>query len=145
MNNLAGDELPELGDHSIVLFDGVCNLCAGWVRFVLRRDQDRHFLFSALQSNAAKRLLPEHLKTEGPPTTVVLIDEHGRCFTKSDAALGIMRRLGGLWRLGGLLMVVPRPIRDWVYLKVARNRYRWFGRTDACLVPTKEFTDRFLH
>lgn len=127
----------------VVLFDGVCNLCEGVVRFVLARDRTGHFRFAALQSPAGQQLLAACGLSTTTFDSFVLI-EAGRCHTESSAALRVAAGLGGAWRLVGLLRVVPRPIRDAVYRWVARNRYRWFGRREACLVPTPEIRSRFL-
>ncbi|HEX3742820.1 MAG TPA: thiol-disulfide oxidoreductase DCC family protein [Bryobacteraceae bacterium] len=126
-------------DEKIVLFDGVCNLCNGFVQFVLARDPARRFRFASLQSAAADRLLRDKL----PPETVVLM-EGGRIYLKSTAALRIARGLSFPWPLFYGLMAIPRPVRDAVYDWVARHRYRWFGRREQCLLPTPELRSRFL-
>jgi predicted DCC family thiol-disulfide oxidoreductase YuxK len=108
---------------------------------VIRRDPAGRFQFAALQSDAARRLLlaaPQPL-----PDSLVLV-ENGRMFMRSTAALRVLRGLRFPWPLASVLLVVPRPLRDWVYDLVARNRYRWFGKRDACMVPTPELQARFL-
>jgi len=127
----------------VILFDGVCNLCNGFVQFVIARDPSGAFQFAALQSPAAARLLTS---TGMPPPlreSVVLI-EGSRVFTRSMAALRIARRLRFPWPAAYAFVIVPRPIRDALYDVVARRRYRWFGRRDACMVPTPELRTRFL-
>jgi predicted DCC family thiol-disulfide oxidoreductase YuxK len=133
----------------VILFDGVCNLCNRAVQFVVRHDRHRRFLFASLQSRAAARLLRgrpgvEVMEAmEARPESVVLV--HGdRIYTRSTAALRIAGGLGFPWSLGSVLVAVPRPLRDWVYDVVARNRYRWFGKRDVCMVPTPELQARFL-
>jgi len=126
-------------DEHIVLFDGVCNLCNGAVRFVLARDPRGRFRFASLQSDVARRLL----KGDGPAETIVLIDA-GKIYTKSTAALRIARGLRFPWPLLYALAVIPRPLRDFVYDWVARNRYRWFGKRDTCMLPTPQMRGRFL-
>ena len=129
--------------HPIVLFDGVCNLCAGVVRFVVRRDPAGRFRFAALQSERGRCLLEAHgLDSESLDTFVVI--EQGRAYTGSDAFLVVVRHLSGAWRLLRVVAWLPRPVRDGVYAVVVRNRYRWFGRRDACLVPTPDLARRFL-
>lgn len=126
----------------MLLFDGVCTLCNGFVRFVIERDPAGRFQFAPLQSDAARRLLgaaPQPL-----PDSLVLVED-GRLFTRSTAALRVARGLRFAWPLAYLLVAVPRPMRDWVYDVVARNRYRWFGRRDVCMVPTPELQSRFLN
>lgn len=131
--------------HPIVLFDGVCNLCNGSVLFILDRDPAAHFRFAALQSDAGRRLLEELGRPlgAGDPESIVLVDA-GRVYERSAAALRIARRMRGLWKLLWVLVIVPWPVRDFVYRVVANNRYRWFGRTAECRVPTPELRARFI-
>jgi predicted DCC family thiol-disulfide oxidoreductase YuxK len=123
----------------IILFDGVCNLCTGSVRFVIARDSRRQFRFASLQSSVAERLLGRRDTLE----SVVLVED-GRTYRKSTAALRIARRLDGLWPLLSVLLVIPRSLRDALYDWIGARRYRWFGRTDACWTPRPELADRFL-
>ena len=127
----------------VILFDGVCNLCAWSVQFIIRRDPCGQFRFAALQSPVGQRLLAERGADARGLDSVVLI-EGARWYARSDAALRIARRLSGAWPLLALLRVLPRPLRDWAYDFVARNRYRWFGRQDACMLPTPTLRARFL-
>lgn len=128
-----------------ILFDGVCNLCNGFVQFVIRRDTAGHFRFASLQSAAGQALLAEHHLTLGPvgPETVMLV-QNGRVFTHSTAVLHIARQLGGGWALLYAFVVVPRFLRDAAYRFVARHRYQWFGQSEACMLPTPELRQRFL-
>lgn len=131
-------------DHGpIVLFDGACNLCDASVRFVVERDREAVFRFAALESRAARDLLQGAEATEPLPDSVLLV-EQGRVFTRSTAALRIARRLGWPWKLAYALVVVPRFVRDRCYDWVAKRRYAWFGKKDACMVPTPELRARFL-
>ena len=136
-------------EKSIVCFDGDCNLCNGFVQFVIPRDPAARFKFAPLKSAIAARLLreagvPGNVDTAGgDPATVVLI-ERGRSFVRSAAVLRIARGLRFPWPLVYGLVVVPRPLRDWVYDVIARNRIRWFGEPNACLVPGPETANRFL-
>jgi predicted DCC family thiol-disulfide oxidoreductase YuxK len=138
-----GSDAAGAGERATVLFDAVCNLCNGSVLFVIDRDPSRHFRFAALQSEAGARLLREHAHGGADLSSVVLVED-GRLYTRSTAALRIARRLAWPWRLLSALIVVPRPLRDAVYDLVARNRYRWFGRGEACRIPTPELRGRFL-
>ena len=138
---------PAAGAGPVVLFDGVCNLCNGAVLFVIDRDPAARFRFAALQSDEARRLLAPH----GPDVTrraaelsSIMILEEGRVYDRSTAALRIARRLSGLWPLLYAAIVIPRPLRDAVYDFVARRRYGWFGREEACRLPTPELRARFL-
>jgi predicted DCC family thiol-disulfide oxidoreductase YuxK len=127
----------------VILFDGVCNLCTAVVRFVIPRDTRGDFRFAALQSDAARRLIGGLEPTVAGLESIVLI-EGGRAYSRSTAALRIARRLGFPWSLAWALVAVPRFLRDWAYDVVARHRYRWFGKRDVCMAPTREIRDRFL-
>lgn len=125
------------------MFDGVCNLCAAAVRFVIERDPAARFSFASLQSDTARRLLEQAGLLATLPDSIVLLDEEG-VHTRSDAALRIAAGLRRPWYFAAGLNVVPKALRDRVYDFVARRRYRWFGKQDACLVPTPELQSRFL-
>lgn len=128
---------------SIVLFDGVCHLCNSSVNFIIRHDPHGRLKFAPLQSPVGQELLRQHNLSSDILDTFVLI-ESGRAYTRSTAALRVARRLSGLWPVAYVGIVVPRPIRDAVYRLIARNRYRWFGKRDACMMPTAEVKARFL-
>ena len=128
---------------AVVLFDGVCNLCNASVRFIIARDPHGRFRFAPLTSQAATTLLRSAPVSATLSDSVVLIEE-GRVFTRSDAALRIAKHLAFPWPLAYALVVLPRFLRDRVYDLVARHRYRWFGRREACMVPARELRDRFL-
>ncbi len=130
-------------DNPVVLYDGVCNLCNGAVRFIIARDREGVFRFAALQSEVGRALANECGLDRDKLDTVALVDE-GSCFIRSDAAIRIASRLPGMWPALRVLRVVPRPLRDWGYDLVARNRYRLFGREDACQLPDQHIRDRFL-
>jgi predicted DCC family thiol-disulfide oxidoreductase YuxK len=129
--------------HALVLFDGVCNLCNGSVQFIIDRDPRGYFTFAALQSEAAAPALSRCGRDPEMLDSIVLVEE-GRCFTRSTAALRIARRLSGLWPAFYLGIVIPRVLRDMLYDLIARHRYRWFGRTESCRIPTPELRARFL-
>jgi predicted DCC family thiol-disulfide oxidoreductase YuxK len=126
-----------------ILFDGVCNLCNGFVQFVIARDPHAHFRFAALTSDAAKTLLDESGVRQPLPDSIVLLQD-GTVHVQSDAALRIARGLAFPWPLLYGFIVVPRVIRNWVYDYIAAHRYRWFGRRDVCMIPTPELKQRFL-
>jgi predicted DCC family thiol-disulfide oxidoreductase YuxK len=127
----------------IVLFDGVCNFCNSSIQFILRRDRSRAFRFAALQSEAGRRLLQQFRLPEDDLESMVLIED-GRAYHRSAAGLRIARRLGWAWPLLYGLIVLPPFLRDAVYNLIARNRYRWFGKQDQCMIPTPDVRDRFL-
>ncbi len=133
-------------EPTIILFDGVCNLCSRSVRFVIARDPHAHFRFAALQSDAARRICAERgipMPTALDPDSIVVI-ANGKALERSDAALAIAARLPFPWTLLRVFRATPRGLRDWLYRLIARNRYRWFGRTDACMMPTPEIRARFI-
>jgi predicted DCC family thiol-disulfide oxidoreductase YuxK len=127
----------------VVLFDGVCNLCNGAVRFLVKIDRKKFLRFSALQGRFAAQLkahkLPDYQNAES-----ILLYHNGDLYTHSDAVLKICDLLGGGWRMLYLLRFVPGGLRDRLYQLIARNRYRWFGKKDACMIPGPELQDRFL-
>lgn len=139
----------------VVLFDGTCNFCDGAVQFVIDHERGSDLKFAALQSDAGRDLLervasPEEARLlqhgatgDGDPDSMALV-EGGRVYTHSSAALRMARYLRWPWRGLGVFIVVPRFVRDMVYRWIARNRYRWFGKTDTCRVPTPELRARFL-
>lgn len=130
-------------DHPIVLFDGVCNLCNASVNFIIDRDPGARFRFAALQSEIGARLAEGCGRNPDEMSTVVLIED-GRCYTRSTAALRILRRLEGPWSWLWAFRAVPRPLRDAVYHVISENRYLWFGKQDVCRMPTPELRLRFL-
>ena len=135
-------ELPE--DKKIVLFDGVCNLCNGAVNFVIRRDREDRFRFAALQSDIGRELTASRQIDTDKVDSIIVIEPGVAYYLKSDAALEIARDLKGYRLLPHLLGWIPRPIRDSIYDLVARYRYRWFGKQDACRVPSPELMAKFL-
>jgi predicted DCC family thiol-disulfide oxidoreductase YuxK len=125
----------------LILFDGVCVLCSGWVRFVIERDKAERFRFVPIQSPYGTALATRFgISSDNPETNAVVLG--GRAWFKSDAAIAVLSSLPHLGWVR-LLRPVPRLLRDWVYDLIARNRYRWFGRTDSCLMPTPELMRRF--
>lgn len=128
-------------DKQIIFFDGVCNLCNGFVDFVAKRDGEGRFAFASLQGESARRMLPPDLIER---MRSVVLWTQGRHFEKSDAALMVLQQLGGLWGMLRILWIVPRPWRDWTYGFVARYRYQLFGKRDSCRLPTPEERGRFL-
>ncbi|MCL6601496.1 MAG: DCC1-like thiol-disulfide oxidoreductase family protein [Paenibacillus sp.] len=130
---------------SIVLIDGVCHLCQGLVRFIIPRDPKARFMFAPLQSEIAQKLVESNgvILENGSLSTVVVI-ENGKYYTESAAVLRIALRLRFPWPAAYLFILVPSPLRNVLYRFVARNRYRWFGRDEQCLLPTPDIRRRFL-
>ena len=130
-------------DHPVILFDGVCNYCNSVCNFIIARDPEKHFRFAHLQSDAGRELLQHYGFAPDMLDSVVLI-RNGKAYVKTDATIQLAPCLSGIARFGGLLRFVPRFIRDIGYDIVARNRYKWWGKQDACIVPTADIRDRFL-
>ena len=134
---------PGADDHAIILFDGVCNFCDASVNFVIKRDKRRYFRFAPLQEPNGGEIARKYGIDPARLDTFVLV-ENGRAYRKSGGALRVARRLGGLYPLAFALIAVPPFIRDFFYDWFARHRYGWFGKKDACMVPSAEVRDRFL-
>lgn len=131
-------------DRPVLFFDGVCNLCNHAVQFVIKHDHGERFLFASLQSAYAKSKMPEIQQALGKVPDSMVLFYKGKYYVKSDAALHTARLLGGWSSLLAAGLVVPRFIRNTIYDGVARNRYRWFGRRDECMIPTPALKGRFL-
>ena len=127
---------------SIVLFDGVCNFCNGAVNFIINHDRANRFMFAPLQSAAGKELKQKY--EIGDEIDSIILIENEQAFTHSTAGLRIAKELGGIWSLGYAFIIVPVFIRDYCYKLFAKNRYRLFGRQDACMLPTPDVRARFL-
>lgn len=129
---------------SILVFDGVCVLCSRWVQFVLRHDRQRRYRFTAMQSAAGRELLLSHGLDPNDPVSFLLL-EQDRAYTDTEAIARVLSSFESGWTLAAMLIrIVPRSVRDRAYRWLARNRYRLFGRRDACPVPSAELADRFL-
>ena len=127
---------------SIVLFDGVCNFCNGAVNFIINHDRANRFMFAPLQSAAGKELKQKY--EIGDEIDSIILIENEQAFTHSTAGLRIAKELGGIWSLGYAFIIIPVFIRDYCYKLFAKNRYRLFGRQDACMLPTPDVRARFL-
>jgi predicted DCC family thiol-disulfide oxidoreductase YuxK len=124
---------PELNER-IIVFDGVCHVCSGGVRFLARHRIDPPFQLVPMQSDEGAALLAEYGIDPKDPLTFLVLDR-GQQFTQSDGSIHIIAAMGGLWRLVVVARAIPRPWRDWLYRLLARNRYRWFGRRSTCYLP----------
>ena len=132
---------------SLLLYDGTCGFCNRTIQTVLRFDQQQTMRFAALQSRLAQTILARHTELQGIDS-LILIEFCGspkeQIFIRSTAALRVARYLGGLWNLLLLGYLVPRPVRDYCYDQFARRRYRWFGKSDRCMLPSPEERARFI-
>jgi predicted DCC family thiol-disulfide oxidoreductase YuxK len=136
--------MNNFNNKSIILFDGVCNLCNNSVNFIIKHDKKKHFLFASLQSDAAKEILLQYTGVKINLESIVLI-ENGNIYEKSTAVLKICKRLNSLLPVLYTFVLIPKTLRDWLYTIIAKNRYKWFGKRTSCLIPSIELKNRFLN
>jgi predicted DCC family thiol-disulfide oxidoreductase YuxK len=134
--------MKEQQDKGIILFDGVCNLCNSFVQKVIAADGKDYFRFASLQSKAAEDLLKNYPEFQSLKTIIFL--ENGHIYTRSAAALRISKHLKGIWPLLQSAYIIPAFIRNSIYNLIAKNRYKWFGKKDQCMIPTRELKSKFL-
>lgn len=155
--NSVRDNDPNIAQSSstgaVIVFDGVCVLCNGWVRFLLRHDHRERYRFAAMQGDSGRALLVTNGLDPDDPVSFLLVEYDliendsrmsPRVSTDTEAMRRVLMGLGGVWRIAGLSALLPRRVRDTLYRMIARNRYRWFGRHDACPVPDPTQAYRFL-
>jgi predicted DCC family thiol-disulfide oxidoreductase YuxK len=128
----------------IVLFDGVCNLCNGAIQFVIKRDKEDKFRFAALQSEIGRKLVAERGIDTSKVDSIILIDPGVAYYTKSEAALEIGTELKGYRTLSNILRLIPSSLSNIVYDFIAKNRYKWYGKKESCMIPTPELQAKFL-
>ncbi|MBT2695463.1 thiol-disulfide oxidoreductase DCC family protein [Bacillus sp. ISL-55] len=128
--------------HPVILFDGVCNFCDASVQFILNRDPNETFHFASLQSEAGQELLKKYQVRDDVDSMILI--ENEKVYYKSAAALRISRHLRGAWKLLYVFLIVPAPIRNIGYDLIARNRYKWFGQKESCMLPPPNVRKRFL-
>jgi predicted DCC family thiol-disulfide oxidoreductase YuxK len=136
MNNI-------LKNKTILLFDGYCNLCHSSVQFVLKHEKKPEIYFTSLQSNVGLEIL-EFYKIDPSKTDSLVLIEKNKAYIKSSAALRVSRHLKGLYSMGFTFLVIPSFIRNWVYDFIAKNRYKWYGKKDSCIIPDENLAKRFL-
>lgn len=130
--------------HAVVLFDGICNLCNGAVKFIIKNDPQGYFHFASLQSEEGREVLLEIGEDPAIMETFVLITPEGKIYKRSKAAFKIARQLRGAWPVLSIFGVLPQVVTDGVYNFISRNRYKWFGHRDKCMMPKPEWKERFL-
>ncbi|UVK39592.1 DUF393 domain-containing protein [Mesorhizobium sp. AR10] len=127
----------------LLVFDGVCVFCSGFVRMVIRLDRKSRFRFATAQSPFGEALFQKYgLRTDSYETNLVLIG--GTAFTRLDSFVAVMAELGWPWRAAKLLLLLPRPLRNWLYDRIAKNRYALFGKRDSCEIPSAELRGRLI-
>lgn len=129
--------------QNIIIFDGVCNFCCGAVNFIIKRDPNKKFKFTPMDSKLSTELLEKYdMKHIGKETIYLIIDD--KCFYKSTAALEIAKELSGFWYIFNIFKIVPVRLRDFIYDIISKNRYKLFGKKDSCMIPTQDIKDRFI-
>lgn len=132
-----------MNSGKIILFDGVCNLCNSSVQKVIEKDEKNLFRFASLQSEFGQEFLRKNNLSEKEFNSMILIDDD-KFYIKSDAALLIAKELRGIYKLSGILLLLPKSIRNIAYDFIAKNRYKWFGKQESCWLPTPELKEKFL-
>ncbi len=148
VRDLAESGEPSSSPRAVIVFDGVCVLCNGWVRFLLRHDHRERYRFAAMQGDSGRALLLANGLDPDDPVSFLLVEydigASPRVSTDTDAMRRVLMGLGGVWHIAALFALLPRRVRDPLYRLIARNRYRWFGRHDACPVPDPAQAHRFV-
>lgn len=126
----------------VIFFDGVCNLCNSSVQFIIKKDKESKFRFASLQSAPGQEILQQYNLSQTDFNSFILFED-GKLYTRSTAALRVLSQLKG-WKWSGVFKWVPRFLRDGVYNVIARNRYKWFGKQEACMLPSPDLMSRFL-
>jgi predicted DCC family thiol-disulfide oxidoreductase YuxK len=131
-------------DKKIILFDGVCNLCNSAVQFVIQHDKKDVFRFVALQSDLGQEIL-KHIGINPKNSDSIILYEPGIAYYyKSSAALQIAKNLDGIWHYGTIFRIIPTGISNQIYDYVAKNRYKWYGKKESCMIPSSELESKFL-
>lgn len=134
--------IPE--HKKLILFDGVCNLCNNSVTWVIKRDKKNTFLFAPLQSDFGAKIINDYNIDTVKTDSIILYESNGKLSVKSSAALRIALGLGWPWKIISVFLIIPAFIRNVVYDFIARNRYKWYGKREACMIPTPELKSKFL-
>ena len=137
-------EIPAQSAYMIVIYDGRCGLCHRSVRYILNHDHHDRFRFAANTSGAGRSVLARAGMSIDPPPESIVVVENGSIFTESDAVLAIAQKLGGIHRALVIGRVIPKCVRNWLYKRIARNRYRIFGQYEACQLPSQGELAKFL-
>ena len=135
--------MPKSDEYQIILFDGVCNFCNSSINFIIDHDPEKHFKFAPLQSDFGQKILRQFNKNTEDFDSVILL-KNNQLYQKSAAALEITKHLSGFWKYLAIFRILPNFILNFFYDIVAKNRYRIFGKSDACRMPTPDLKERFL-
>ncbi len=135
--------MKNIQNQPLVLFDGVCNLCNTSIQYIIKNDHQQKFKFASLQSDAAKEILLQFQKNNSDLDSIILIYK-GKIYSHSSAIIRVAKLLGGINLFAIIFWIVPKPIRDWVYNYIAKNRYKWYGKRESCMIPTEGLKKRFL-
>lgn len=128
--------------NNIILFDGVCNFCDRSVQFIIKRDKKARYKFASIQSEIGQEIIRKY-NVSAHIDSLILV-ENNRYYVRSSAALRICKHLSFGWRLFYILLIIPKSIRDYIYNFFAKNRYKWFGKKESCMLPSPEIRKRFL-
>lgn len=139
---LMKDKIPK--NKKIILFDGVCNFCNSWVLKIIKNDKNNVFLFASLQSETGKQITTHFLIDTTKIDSIILVESETVFYIKSTAALKIGNHFSGWWRFLQIFWIVPTSIRNAVYNYIAKNRYKWFGKKENCMIPTPELKAKFI-
>ncbi|MDR3678606.1 MAG: DCC1-like thiol-disulfide oxidoreductase family protein [Flavipsychrobacter sp.] len=131
-------------DRPVLFFDGVCNLCNQSVQFIIRHDKKKQFLFAPLQGVAGEAALKHLGNLKNSELNSVVLFYKNKYYTRSNAVLQVLAILGSTWKVFLFLHILPGFIRDGLYNRIARSRYKWFGKTDSCMLPAPDLKERFL-
>lgn len=131
-------------DKQLVLFDGICNLCNASVNYIIKHDKNDVFRFVPLQSKVGRDLVEKHHIDTVKTDSIILYSEKKRVFYKSSAALRIASHLGFPRNFWVIFLIIPPVVRNWVYDYIAKNRYKWYGKREHCMVPSPELKSKFL-
>lgn len=132
------------GNHPVILFDGVCNLCQSSVQFVIAHDRKGCFRFASLQSRVGEGLADHYAKNENRSLNTIILIEGGKAYYRSTAALKILQKLGLPWSLFHVFIILPVKMRDFIYDFIGQRRYKWFGKKEVCWIPDTDISGRFL-
>ncbi len=137
--------IPDLPrNKKIILFDGVCNLCNDFVIKIINKDSENIFVFASLQSTIGKEII-DHLKIDTSKIdSIILYEPSVAYYIKSEAALKIMNEFRGFWKIMQVFTILPKPINNFFYDLIAKNRYKWFGKKESCMIPTPDLKAKFL-